>query len=217
MRIKTTIDLFEYWNRIRGDDVAPLRSQVEPTDLRQILSSVFLLETCEMGRVGFRLAGTRICDLFGRDLRGVSFSDLWAHGHDDIEHTAAGVMSHAIPALLNATGFTAAGHRACFEIILLPLRSDEGECDKLLGAIAPAIAASWLEVVPLQFLALDRSRLLHERLGGDDEPNDAELEDKHTLYARPPSIADTMRRVMSNLLTAPDVPAVSIRHNRARA
>jgi len=131
-------------------------------------------------------------------------------------HTAAGVMSHAIPALLNATGFTAAGHRACFEIILLPLRSDDGECDKLLGAIAPAIAASWLEVVPLQFLALDRSRLLHERLG-DEEPNDAELEDKHTLYARPPSIADTMRRVISNLLAEPEVPAVSIRHNRARA
>ncbi|MDQ0558371.1 hypothetical protein QO004_000144 [Rhizobium mesoamericanum] len=216
MRIKTTIDLFEYWNRIRGQDLAPLRSQVEPTDLRQILSSVFLLETSDAGRVAFRLAGTRICDLFGRDLRGIPFADLFAHGHDDIEHTAAGVMSHAIPALLNATGFTAAGHRACFEIILLPLRSDDGEYDKLLGAIAPAIAASWLEVVPLQFLALDRSRLLHERLV-DEARRDSVFEDEHTLYPRPLSIADTMRRVMSSLFAETDAPSVPLRHNRLRA
>ncbi|MDP9808880.1 hypothetical protein J2W42_001727 [Rhizobium tibeticum] len=217
MRLKTTIDLFEYWNRLRGQDLAPLRSQVEPTDLRQILSSVFLLETSDTGRVAFRLAGTRICDLFGRDLGGAPFSELWAHGNDDIEHTAAGVMTHAIPALLNATGFTAAGHRACFEIILLPIRRDDGECDKLLGAIAPAAAVSWLEVVPLQFLALDRSRLLHERLGGDEEPNDTEFDDQHTLYARPPSIADTMRRVMSSLFVEADSPGVPVRHNRLRA
>ncbi|OWV96041.1 PAS domain-containing protein [Rhizobium sp. R693] len=217
MRVKTTIDLFEYWNRIRGHDVAPLRSQVEPTDLRQILSSVFLLETNETGRVAFRLAGTRICDLFGRDLRGAPFSELWAHGSDDIEHTAAGVMAHAIPALLNATGFTAAGHSACFEIVLLPLRSEDSKCDKLLGAIAPAVAVSWLEVVPLQFLAFDRSRLLHERLGGEEKRNDAELENEHTLYVRRPSIADTIRRVVSDLLAERDVSAVSIRHNRVRA
>ncbi len=212
MRLKTTIDLFEYWNRLRGQDLAPLRSQVEPTDLRQILSSVFLLETIDTGRVAFRLAGTRICDLFGRDLRGASFSELWAHGNDDIEQTAAGVIRHAIPALLNATGFTTAGHRAAFEIILLPLRAEDGECDKLLGAIAPAVPVSWLEVVPLQFLALDRSRLLHERLGGNDEPDHGELGDEYTLYARTPSIADTMRRVISSLFTESEAAGVPVRH-----
>ena len=217
MRIKTTIDLFEYWNRIRGRDLAPLRSQVEPTDLRQILSSVFLLETSETGRVAFRLAGTRICDLFGRDLGGTAFSDLWTHGSDDIEHMAAGVMAHAIPTLLNATGFTTAGHSACFEVILLPLRSEGGECDKLLGAIAPVVAATWLEVVPLQFLALDRSRLLHERLGGEDGHGKTDFDDERPQSARPPSIADTMRRVVSGLFEEPDASGVSIRHNRLGA
>ncbi|MBB3318902.1 hypothetical protein FHT77_004811 [Rhizobium sp. BK181] len=217
MRIKTTIDLFEYWNRIRGRDLAPLRSQVEPTDLRQILSSVFLLEASETGRIAFRLAGTRICDLFGRDLGGTAFSDLWTHGSDDIEHIAAGVMAHAIPTLINATGFTTAGHSACFEIILLPLRSEGAECDKLLGAIAPAVAATWLEVVPLQFLALDRSRLMHERLGNEDERDETEFDDERPQFPRPPSIADTMRRVMSGLFAEPDTPAVSIRHNRLGA
>jgi len=212
MRLKTTIDLFEYWTRIRGKDVAPLRSQVEPTHLRQILSSVFLLETGDSGRIAFRLAGTRICDLFGRDLRGVPFSELWAHGKDDIEQMATGLMSNAMPELLNATGFTAAGHCASFEIVLLPLRSDECQCDKLLGAIAPAVASSWLEVVPLQFLALDRIRSLHEGLGSDRELKDAKFGDEHPVYERTPSIADTMRRVMSNLFAEFGVPG-SVRHN----
>jgi hypothetical protein len=74
-------------------------------------------------------------------------------------------MAHAIPTLFNATGYSTAGHHAAFEIVMMPLRSPEGGCDRLLGAIAPALAASWLEIVPLELLALDRSRLLHDRFG----------------------------------------------------
>jgi hypothetical protein len=211
MRLKTTIELFDYWNNIRGTDVAPLRSQVKPTDLRHILSSLFLLEAVDNGRIAFRLAGTRICDLFGRDLGSTCLSDLWAHGNDDIERTATGVMEHAIPALLNVTGYSTAGHRASFEIILLPLRCNEGRCDKLLGAIAPTTNASWLEVVPLEFLALDRSRLLHEQLGRQG----VAAEDVKTAVSneRTPSIADTMRRMMSHLFDDKGASGVPFRRN----
>ncbi len=213
MRLNTTIQIFDYWNKLRGSEIAPLRTQVEPRDISQILSSLFMLETSETSRVTFRLAGTRICDLFGHDLGGSCLSELWAHGHEDIEKTAVGVMEHGIPALLNATGYSTAGHRAAFEIILLPLRNAEGECDKLLGAIAPATTASWLEVVPLQFLALDRSRLLHEQLdptentqSGANEPRAA------TSGSR--SIADTVRRLMSSLMDEPVKQDAPFRHYR---
>ncbi|NKF33899.1 PAS domain-containing protein, partial [Pseudomonas sp. BGM005] len=85
------------------------------------------------------------------------FSSLWAHGqHADIERTAIGVMDHAMPALFNTTGYSIVGHQASFEIIMMPLRSSNSACDRVLGAIAPVAAASWLEIVPLEFLALDR-------------------------------------------------------------
>ncbi|MBW9114951.1 PAS domain-containing protein [Rhizobium cauense] len=212
MRLKMTIGLFEYWDRIRGQDRAPLRSQVEPTDLRQILSSVFLLETSDAGRVVFRLAGTRICDFFNRDLGGAALTELWAHSHDDIETIAAGVMEHAAPALLSVTGCSSAGHRACFEMILLPLRSDNGRCDKILGALAPDASPSWLEVVPLQVLTLDHSHLLRERPGADWELSDAEpMED--ASCARPPSIGDTIRRVVSDLFNEGGASGLPFRHN----
>lgn len=214
MRLNTTIQIFEYWNKLRGSEIAPLRSQVEPGDVRQVLSSLFMLESTDSGRVTFRLAGTRICDLFGHDLGGNCLSDLWAHGHEDIEKTAIGVMEHGIPALLNATGYSTAGHRAAFEIILLPLRSNDGECDKLLGAIAPATVASWLEVVPLQFLALDRSRLLHEQLE-PAAPRKHTPESEATAAAGTGrSIADTLRRLMSSLIDEPANQDTAPRHYR---
>jgi hypothetical protein len=214
MRLNTTIQLFDYWNKLRGSEIAPLRSQVEPADVRQILSSLFMLETTAAGRITFRLAGTRICDLFGHDLGGSCLSDLWAHGHEDIEKTAIGVMEHGIPALLNATGYSTAGHRAAFEIILLPLRSNEGDCDKLIGAIAPAAVASWLQVVPLQFLALDRSRLLHEQLEPSAIAEQTAAADLNPAPSGSGSIADTLRRIMSSLIDEPANQDVPSRHYR---
>ncbi|MDM9628111.1 PAS domain-containing protein [Rhizobium sp. S152] len=211
MRLKTTIELFDYWNRLRGAEIAPLRNEVEPTQLRNILSSLFMLEMVDSDRVVFRLAGTRICDFFGRDLGGAAIDSLWAHGCDDIGKTAAGVMTHALPALLNATGYSAAGHRAAFEIILLPLRNAEGKCDKLLGAIAPATAASWLEVVPLEFLVLDRSRLLHEELGKSSVAGEETV--NGSAPTRPLTIAETVRQMMSHLFDANSDVSVTPRHN----
>jgi hypothetical protein len=216
MRLNTTIQIFDYWNRLRGNEIAPLRSQVEPGDVRHILSSLFMLEAAENGRILFRLAGTRICDLFGRDLGGSCLSDLWAHGQEDLEKTAIGVMEHGIPAMLNATGYSTAGHHAAFEIILLPLRSNdgEGECDKLLGAIAPATAASWLEVIPLQFLALDRSRLLHQQLGAFETPTLDAATDAKPVEAGSVSIAETLRRMVANLIDEPTEQDEPFRHYR---
>ncbi|MBB3657137.1 hypothetical protein FHX15_002365 [Rhizobium sp. BK650] len=199
MRLRTTIDIFDYWNALRGEQDAPLKSQIEPGAIRHLLSSLFILETEADRHIRFRLAGTKICDLFGRDLGGERFAALWAKGqHQDIERTAAGVMDHAIPTLFNATGYSTAGHHAAFEIIMMPLRSPEGGCSRLLGAITPAVAATWLEIVPLELLALDRSRLLNETFGRTMpiEPRRpvAVATEQHSTFGR------TMLRAMSHFL-----------------
>ncbi|MDK4734052.1 PAS domain-containing protein [Rhizobium sp. CNPSo 3490] len=201
MRVQTTIEIFDYWNRIRGAADAPLKSQVEPSAVPHLLQSLFILETRDDGDIVFRLAGTRICDFFGRDLRGEHFSSLWAHGqHADIERTAMGVMDHAMPALFNTTGYSTVGHQASFEIIMMPLRSSNGACDRLLGAIAPTAAASWLEIVPLEFLALDRSRLLSEKFS---KATPTELRSiNEVVAAKGIGFGQAMRRMVSQLLSA---------------
>lgn len=199
MRLKITNDIFDYWNALRGEQDAPLKSQIEPGAIPHLLSSLFILETEADRQIRFRLAGTKICDLFGHDLRGERFSALWANGqNEDIERTAKGVMDHAIPTLFNATGYSTAGHHAAFEIIMMPLRSPEGGCDRLLGAIAPAVAASWLEIVPLELLALDRSRLLHDKFG-----RAAQVEPRRPVEVageKHPTFGQAVLRVMSHFL-----------------
>ncbi|MBX4875203.1 PAS domain-containing protein [Rhizobium bangladeshense] len=201
MRVQTTIEIFDYWNRIRGAADAPLKSQVEPSAVPHLLQSLFILEARDDGDIVFRLAGTRICDFFGRDLRGERFSSLWAHGqHADIERTAMGVMDHAMPALFNTTGYSTVGHQASFEIIMMPLRSSDGACDRLLGAIAPTAAASWLEIVPLEFLALDRSRLLPEKFSKTAPVESRPINE--IVAAKGIGFGQAMRRMVSQLLSA---------------
>jgi len=166
VRHHTIIDVYDYWNRLRGTRDAPLKSELEPSTLGHMLPSLFILEISAEGPVTFRLAGAKISDLFGQDLRDESFSALFGEGYGNtIEATLAGAMRHAMPALLNVTGYSTAGHRAAFEIALMPLRSDDGHCERLFGVIAATTVASWLEVVPLDFLVLDRCRALRNFQG----------------------------------------------------
>jgi hypothetical protein len=164
MRQKTSIDIFTYWEHIRGNADAPLRRLIQPSAISHILPELFILENTVDDNPRFRLAGTTICNLMGREIRGESFAALWAGSQqDDPVRIAAGVMTHVVPASINATGYCISGRSMMFEMILLPLRSSSDTCDRLLGCLTPTVRTAWLGNERLEFLALDRSRLLHER------------------------------------------------------
>lgn len=164
MRQKTSIDIFTYWEHIRGNADAPLRRLIQPSAISHILPELFILENTADDNPRFRLAGTAICNLMGREIRGENFAALWAGSQqDDPVCIAAGVMTHVVPASINATGYCISGRSMMFEMVLLPLRSSSDTCDRLLGCLTPTVHTTWLGNERLEFLALDRSRLLHER------------------------------------------------------
>ena len=86
MRHATSRELFAYWNRIRGSEPAPRRSDIEPGDIRRVLPDTFILEVIASGNHRVRLAGTRMCSLYGREIKGGNFLDLWS---DEDRHTVA--------------------------------------------------------------------------------------------------------------------------------
>lgn len=164
MRQKTSIDIFTYWEQIRGNADAPLRSLIQPSAVSHILPELFILENTPDDNPRFRLAGTAICNLMGREIRGESFAALWASSQqDDPVRIAAGVMTHVVPASINATGYYISGRRMTFEMILMPVRTAGDTCDRLLGCLTPTVHTTWFGNERLEFLALDRSRLLYER------------------------------------------------------
>lgn len=63
---------------MRNGRVAPRRFEIEPAKIADILREAFIAECTGLLGFRFRLAHTRICQQFGRELRGVDFLSLWS-------------------------------------------------------------------------------------------------------------------------------------------
>ncbi len=169
MRLESSLELFNYWNSTRGDADAPLRSQIDPGAMRHILPKIFILEAGHDGDPRFRLAGTTICSLFGRELRDTAFSSLWTGRRaEEAADVAVDVMDRVAPALVDATGHPPSGRPSTFEVVLLPMRSSPDRCDRLLGCLVSAKTNGHHASQPLSSLRLDRIRLLDGRTGLPD-------------------------------------------------
>src|SRR5690348_18128600 len=47
------------------------------SDIRHVLGDTFMLSADFIDELRFRLAGTRVCALFGREIKGESFTSFW--------------------------------------------------------------------------------------------------------------------------------------------
>ena len=75
MKNASSQELYAYWEKQRGTRSAPARTDIEPGAIRHILSDAFILALDGDAGHPFRLAGTRLCALFGRELKG-EFSSI---------------------------------------------------------------------------------------------------------------------------------------------
>jgi hypothetical protein len=149
--------LFDYWNGRRGRRVAPARSDIDPRAIRHVLADTFILSGDPRRGYQFRLAGTRVCSLFGRELKGEAFLDLWSlASRDEVGTMLATVADEAVGVVVDAAGMSAAGATLSLELLLLPL--SYGRCDeRLLGAVAPNAPPLWLGTHPLSDLRIDNA------------------------------------------------------------
>ena len=76
--------IFAYWDRLRGARSAPERGEIEPGAVRHALLDTFILENGADG-LTIRLAGTRLCALFGGELKDRSFNSLWPDAPTRVE------------------------------------------------------------------------------------------------------------------------------------
>lgn len=155
-------EIYAYWDGLRDNAAAPMRSQIEPAALRHVLPDLFMLEAHDDGSLIFRLVGTRICALFGRELRGHSFHELWAGGRNNATlEIAQGVILYESPAMMNLIGFHENGDSYEFDMLLLPIRSSVNRCDRLLGVLLSTGEESPLNYPQaLRCLMMDRCRPL---------------------------------------------------------
>lgn len=161
MKHSASRELYDYWNRVRGSDRAPHRGAIEPSDIRRILADTFILEVADRDRHLVRLAGTRVCSIYCRELKGSNFFDLWA-GEDRtaIETLAAAVAEDGAAAVVTIEARTAAGRELAAELLLLPLRHSGPDFDRVLGSLAVLDRPYWVGSEPITTQRLASLRLI---------------------------------------------------------
>ena len=161
MKHPSVRELYDYWNAQRGLRAAPERSDIEPGAIRRALADTFILAYDTGTGHSFRIAGTRLCAAFGRELRGAAFIDLWDQDSRHSVHDLLGVVAReCIGVVAGARGSSAEGTILDFELLLLPLQHRTAADARVLGALAPQDVPYWFGMNPVGRLSLGTMRYL---------------------------------------------------------
>jgi hypothetical protein len=159
MKHPSSRDLYAYWDAQRGKRLAPERADIEPGQIRQLLGDSFILTLDAGGGHSFRLAGTRVCALFGRELKDEAFSPLWsAFDRPAVEAILEILAEESVGVVAGVSADNAAGAPIELELLLLPLGSRRPSQARAIGVLAPLQIPEWLGTSPLQHLVLGSRR-----------------------------------------------------------
>lgn len=158
---RTNQAVYAYWNEVRGVRLAPRRFEIEPSRITAQLPETFILERESRGRYVFRLAGTRICEQFGREFRGSNLVDLWTPDDQEIlVRVMETVTREGAVGLIDVTASRTSGRQAAFEMLLLPLIQNGNEINRVMGALASAEAAAALGQPPFDTVRIANFKLI---------------------------------------------------------
>jgi len=165
MKHTTSHELFQYWDRMRGADPAPSRSDIEPSDIRRILADTFILEVAGRENYSVRLAGTRVCATHGREIKGTNFLDLFVpEDRHAVATLCAAVAEDGAASVATLAGATGRERPLACEMLLLPLRHGSGSLptryERILGSLSPFEQPYWLGAEPIVRLSVVSLRLI---------------------------------------------------------
>jgi len=159
MKHAASQELYAYWQERRGKRSAPERSEIEPGAIRHVLSDAFILALDGGTGYPFRLAGTRVCALFGRELKGESFMGLWTAASQATVGDLLAILDHErVGTVAGATAQTADGDAIDLELLLLPLAASRPLLARTIGILAPLQIPPWLGCRPIGALSLGGRR-----------------------------------------------------------
>jgi len=154
MKNPILVELLEHWERLRAGRIAPLRSEIDPREIENVLEYAFILERVPAGEPRFRIAGMRLNDLMGMEVRAMpassliapSFRDTFATILDRLFTTPEIVELQLVAARPGLPEMKA-------EMLLLPMKSDTGEVSRVLGCL---VANNPATTTPHRFAITDK-------------------------------------------------------------
>ena len=166
---QTTLQiLYAYWSSLRAGRIAPLRLEIDPSRIGSILPEIFLLERTDAAAYCYRLAGTRLCEIFGAELRGSNILDGWsATDRVVLARDLAFTCEQGAVTLLTMEASADRTRRVQLEVILLPLMHANNMIGRVIGAMSTMASPHWLGHEHL----LDKRLIQHELIWPDGRPH----------------------------------------------
>jgi hypothetical protein len=133
--------LVAFWQHKRGDRPMPLRSEIDPVDLKAHLGGLVMIE-CLPGQDDFRyrLIGTRIVQAYGRDSTGKTVRQLYKDSdpqyRDFLLDLYRTVVARKVIARSRGSLRPVGRDYRTFDSLLLPLDRGDGTVGWLLNEVA---------------------------------------------------------------------------------
>ncbi|WP_297970660.1 PAS domain-containing protein [uncultured Amaricoccus sp.] len=141
-----------YWDRLRAGRVAPYRAEIDPRQFESALENMFIIEKLAPDNMRVRLAGMRICEMMGMEVRGMQPGFMIEEAdRQRFDRLLMVVMNEpAVVELRLAARNRAGTYHAT--MLMMPLRSDFGEINRVIGCTS---GESDLFAPPLSFAIED--------------------------------------------------------------
>ncbi len=172
MRHPSTKAVFAYWNRQRRARPAPERADIDPVAIRHELGDTIMLAADFVEQLRFRLAGTRVCALFCREIKGEAFISIWDETSRDLIQDLLGIVTdEQVGAVAGLRGHAEDGDIAELELLLLPLAHTGHARIRALGVLAPIKSPYWLGEKPVTNLKLTTLRHIGQDIETEGAPH----------------------------------------------
>ena len=131
--IRAHEELFAYWAALRDGDRLPARRNLRPGDIKRLLPTISLTDVRE-GDFRFRLAGTGLYGVYGREITGRRLGEIYHGAAADYWRAELGkVVASRRPGVgVHNLGWRGAPHLSIVWL-RLPLAADGVTVDMILG------------------------------------------------------------------------------------
>lgn len=159
MKHASNRDFFAHWEQARGRSLAPDRASFSPDALGTLLADAFVASRDATGGFSFRVAGSRLCALAGRDLKGEAIASLFdSTAQSELAEIMAVTADESLPTVAGLAGTYPTGETCAIELLLLPFAYQAEHSASLTGAFAifeqpplplpPLHLVSWRHIHP---------------------------------------------------------------------
>lgn len=130
------VDVLSYWETLRNGRLAPLRSELDPRKIADALQHTFVLQYNNTQDVRFRLAGMKLNEIMGMELRGMPAKALISLGcRDELGRIIDDLIMDPKIIELHLIADADTKKRTSARMLLLPMQNENGEICRILGCM----------------------------------------------------------------------------------